>query len=201
MSSEAKTVPVATAPRQLTVVVATYTAAIFLSAALLFAVQPMFTKIVLPRFGGSPSVWAVAMVFFQGILLFGYAYADALTRFAGRRLALPIHLGVMMGGAMFLPLSIADGWGMPTPGREEMFLLGLFAVIDRLSVLCAVGQRAAAAGVVRAQRPSGCAEPLLSLCGEQCRQPAGAVRLSGDRRAAVDAELPGRASGAAATTC
>ncbi len=127
MSSEAKTVPVATAPRPLTVVVATYTAAIFLSAALLFAVQPMFTKIVLPRFGGSPSVWAVAMVFFQGILLFGYAYADALTRFAGRRLALPIHLGVMMGGAMFLPLSIADGWGMPTPGREEMFLLGLFA--------------------------------------------------------------------------
>jgi hypothetical protein len=127
VSSEAKTVPVTTAPRQLTVVVATYTAAIFLSAALLFAVQPMFTKIVLPRFGGSPSVWAVAMVFFQGILLFGYAYADALTRFAGRRLALPIHLGVMMGGAMFLPLSIADGWGMPTPGREEMFLLGLFA--------------------------------------------------------------------------
>ena len=56
-----------------------YTAAIFLSAALLFAVQPMFTKMVLPRFGGSPSVWSVAMVFFQGILLLGYAYADILT--------------------------------------------------------------------------------------------------------------------------
>jgi hypothetical protein len=128
VSTETKVAHAAVAPRQLTLVVATFTAAIFLSAALLFAVQPMFTKIVLPRFGGSPSVWAVAMVFFQGILLFGYAYADALTRFAGRRLALPIHLGVMMGGAMFLPLSIADGWGMPTPGREEMFLLGLFAV-------------------------------------------------------------------------
>jgi hypothetical protein len=128
VSSEAKTAPDAAASRQLTLVVATYTAAIFLSAALLFAVQPMFTKIVLPRFGGSPSVWAVAMVFFQGILLFGYAYADGLTRHAGRRLALPIHLGVMMGGAMFLPLAIADGWGMPTPGREETFLLGLFAV-------------------------------------------------------------------------
>jgi hypothetical protein len=128
VSTETKVAPAAVAPRQLTLVVATFTGAIFLSAALLFAVQPMFTKIVLPRFGGSPSVWAVAMVFFQGILLFGYAYADALTRFAGRRLALPIHLGVMMGGAMFLPLSIAEGWGMPTPGREEMFLLGLFAV-------------------------------------------------------------------------
>ena len=128
VSSETKLAPEATAPRSLTAVVTVYTAAIFLSAALLFAVQPMFTKIVLPRFGGSPSVWAVAMVFFQGILLFGYAYADALTRFAGRRLALPIHLGVMMGGAMFLPLSIAEGWGMPTVGREELFLLGLFMV-------------------------------------------------------------------------
>ena len=129
MSSEIKTAPeTAAATRPLTAVVTVYTAAIFLSAALLFAVQPMFTKIVLPRFGGSPSVWAVAMVFFQGVLLLGYAYADALTRFAGRRLALPIHLGVMMIGAMFLPLAIAEGWGMPTPGREEMFLLGLFSV-------------------------------------------------------------------------
>jgi len=127
VSSQTKTVTDTTVPRSLAAVVAIYTAAIFLSAALLFAVQPMFTKIVLPRFGGSPSVWAVAMVFFQGILLFGYAYADALTRFAGRRLALPIHLGVMLGGAMFLPLAIADGWGMPTPGREELFLLGLFS--------------------------------------------------------------------------
>ena len=201
MSSETKTVPVTTAPRQLTVVVATYTAAIFLSAALLFAVQPMFTKIVLPRFGGSPSVWAVAMVFFQGILLFGYAYADALTRFAGRRLALPIHLGVMMGGAMFLPLSIADGWGMPTPGREEMFLLGLFAVsIGFPFFALSANGPLLQAWFARSGHP-GCAESLLSLCGQQCRQPAGAVRLSGDRRAAVDAELSGRASGATATIC
>jgi hypothetical protein len=128
VSSETKTAVDAAVPKSLAAIVTIYTAAIFLSAALLFAVQPMFTKIVLPRFGGSPSVWAVAMVFFQGVLLFGYAYADALTRYAPRRLALPIHLAVMLGGALFLPLSIAQGWGMPTPGREEMFLLGLFTV-------------------------------------------------------------------------
>ena len=58
-----------------------YAAAIFLSAALLFAVQPMFTKMVLPRLGGTPSVWSVAMVFFQAVLLAGYAYAHALTRY------------------------------------------------------------------------------------------------------------------------
>ena len=55
-----------------------YTAAVFLSALLLFGVQPMFTRMVLPRFGGSPSVWSVAMVFFQSMLLAGYAYAHAL---------------------------------------------------------------------------------------------------------------------------
>ena len=57
-----------------------YTAAIFLSALLLFSVQPLFTKMVLPRLGGSPAVWSVAMVFFQSLLLAGYAYAHYLMR-------------------------------------------------------------------------------------------------------------------------
>ena len=60
---------------------ALFTLAIFLSAALIFAVQPMFTKLVLPRLGGSPSVWSVAMVFFQAALLAGYAYAHLITRY------------------------------------------------------------------------------------------------------------------------
>src|ERR1700733_4924457 len=106
--------------------IAIYTAAVFLSAALLFAVQPMFTKMVLPRFGGSPSVWSVAMVFFQGILLLGYGYADILTRFVRGPLALLIHLAVMLGGALFLPVAIAKGWGLPSADREQLFLLGLF---------------------------------------------------------------------------
>ena len=59
---------------------ATFIAGIFVSAALLFAVQPMFTKMVLPRLGGAASVWSVAMVFFQTTLLAGYAYAHLLTR-------------------------------------------------------------------------------------------------------------------------
>ena len=57
-----------------------YAAAIFLSAALLFAVQPMFAKMVIPKLGGTPSVWSVAMVFFQAALLIGYAYAHLLSR-------------------------------------------------------------------------------------------------------------------------
>jgi len=111
-----------------TLVILVYTAAIFLSATLLFAVQPLFTKMVLPRFGGSPSVWSVAMVFFQGVLLVGYAYADVLTRLVRGRWALAIHLCVMLGGAAFVPLAIANGWALPPADREELFLLGMFAV-------------------------------------------------------------------------
>src|ERR1700741_4055940 len=74
----------------------TLTGAIFLSAALLFAVQPMFTKMVLPRLGGAPSVWSVAMVFFQAALLAGYGYAHALTRFAPGRKSMLIHLALMI---------------------------------------------------------------------------------------------------------
>ena len=59
---------------------ALYPAALFLSALLLFAIQPMFTKMVLPRIGGAAAVWSVAMVFFQAALLLGYAYAHLLSR-------------------------------------------------------------------------------------------------------------------------
>src|SRR5262245_40318507 len=92
---------------------AAFTAAIFVSAALLFAVQPMFTKMVLPRLGGTPSVWSVAIVFFQGALLAGYAYAHWLTRYAGSRASVLVHLAVMVAACFALPLSIAAGWGRP----------------------------------------------------------------------------------------
>jgi hypothetical protein len=102
-------------------------AAIFLSAALLFAVQPMFTKMVLPRLGGSPSVWSVAMVFFQALLLAGYAYAHALTRFLASRTAVLVQVVVMACAALFLPLSIRAGWGRPPETGAAFWLIGLFA--------------------------------------------------------------------------
>jgi hypothetical protein len=109
-----------------TLLLATFAATIVLSAALLFMVQPMFTKMVLPRFGGAPSVWSVAIVFFQGALLAGYAYAHWLTRYAGGRAAVVIHLGVMIAAALALPPSIAAGWGRPPPAEETLWLIGLF---------------------------------------------------------------------------
>src|SRR5258708_24191982 len=79
--SASQTTQGATSGRAL--LLATFTAAITLSAALLFMVQPMVTKMVLPRFGGAPSVWSLAIVFFQTVLLAGYSYAHVLTRIPG----------------------------------------------------------------------------------------------------------------------
>ena len=106
-----------------------FAGAIFLSAALLFAVQPMFTKMVLPRLGGTPSVWSVAMVFFQAVLLAGYAYAHALTKYFPGKRSITIHLVVMAVAVLFLPLSIATWWGRPpADATAALWLLGLFAV-------------------------------------------------------------------------
>jgi hypothetical protein len=106
-----------------------YTAAVFLSALLLFGVQPMFARMVLPQLGGSPSVWSVAMVFFQSMLLAGYAYAHVLTSLRNRYAAVAIHLALLLVATLTLPLAIAQGWDHP-PGTAAapIWLLGLFAV-------------------------------------------------------------------------
>ncbi|MEA2838451.1 MAG: hypothetical protein QOD89_3001 [Bradyrhizobium sp.] len=105
-----------------------YTAAIFTSALLLFSVQPLFTKMVLPRLGGSPAVWSVAMVFFQSLLLGGYAYAHYLMRVGNRVVPVAVHLGLLVIALLTLPLSIATGWGEPPTSGYAFWLLGLFAV-------------------------------------------------------------------------
>ena len=79
-----------------------YAATLFLSALLLFVVQPMFTKMVLPRLGGAPTVWSVAMVFFQAALLAGYAYAHLVVRRLPLGLGALIHLGVLAAAAATL---------------------------------------------------------------------------------------------------
>ncbi|OYU87004.1 MAG: hypothetical protein CFE29_26860 [Bradyrhizobiaceae bacterium PARB1] len=105
-----------------------YTAAIFVSALLLFSVQPLFTKMVLPRLGGSPAVWSVAMVFFQSLLLGGYAYAHFLMQLRNRAIPVAVHLVMLIAALLTLPLAIANGWGEPPDSGYAFWLLGLFAV-------------------------------------------------------------------------
>jgi hypothetical protein len=122
--SSSESIPVARSER---LVLGLFTAAVFLSALLLFGVQPMFSRMVLPQLGGSPSVWSVAMVFFQSMLLAGYAYAHFLMGTQNRRLAVAVHLALLAGALLMLPLSIAD-WGAPPASGTAFWLLGLFTV-------------------------------------------------------------------------
>jgi hypothetical protein len=99
-----------------------------LSALLLFSVQPMFTKMVLPLLGGSPGVWSVAMVFFQAMLLAGYAYAHAATRLLDPRVAVGVHLVVFALALFALPLGLAAGFSRPPADGEALWLIGLFGM-------------------------------------------------------------------------
>ena len=105
---------------------AIFTSAIFTSAFLLFAIQPMFTKMILPQLGGSPGVWSVAMVFFQALLLMGYLYAHLSTRYLSPRTAIYVHIGLLLVTFFALPISIASGLGKPPAEGQAFWLIGVF---------------------------------------------------------------------------
>jgi hypothetical protein len=104
-----------------------FTATTFLSALLLFSVQPMFAKMVLPILGGAPSVWAVAMVFFQATLLAGYCYAHVLIRSVPPKAGGIIHLGLSAAAILALPIGVPEALGEPPAEDPALWQLGLFA--------------------------------------------------------------------------
>ncbi len=91
------------------IAISPYAATIFLSAFLLFLVQPIIAKQILPWFGGASAVWTTCLVFFQSALLAGYAYADASARLGRRRQAL-LHLALLVVSLATLPILAADSW-------------------------------------------------------------------------------------------
>jgi len=100
-------------------VLAVYTAAIFTSAFLLFLVQPMFSRMVLPLLGGTPAVWNTCMLFFQAALLGGYLYAHVGARRLGVRRQAAVHVALLAVAAALLPISVAGaaprGGAAPIP--------------------------------------------------------------------------------------
>ena len=101
--------------------------AIFLSAFLLFEVQPLAAKMILPWFGGSASVWTVCLLFFQTALLLGYAYAHAVTKLAPRAQAI-VHVTLVVASLAALPIIPNGRWkpaGAGDPSGKILFLLAL----------------------------------------------------------------------------
>ena len=127
MSLSASPVVAKPVSRAATLAVPVFVGTIFFSAFLLFGIQPMFTKMVLPRLGGSPAVWSVAMVFFQAMLLAGYGYAHLLVSRLGVRQAALVHLGLMvLVIAIALPIGIAAGYERPPETGESLWVMMLF---------------------------------------------------------------------------
>ena len=96
-----------------------------LSAFLLFQVQPVISKFILPWFGGSPGVWTTAMLFFQIVLFLGYTYAHALSRLPGRQQVI-IHITLLALALVLLPITPTDAWKPAADGAEPSWrILGL----------------------------------------------------------------------------
>src|SRR5690242_11127904 len=106
-----------------------HAATIFLSAFLLFLVQPIIAKQILPWFGGAASVWATCLVFFQTMLLFGYAYADWSTRSLRPRTQAALHMALLAASLALLPIMPDARW---KPGAHE-------AAGPALSILALLG--------------------------------------------------------------
>lgn len=109
-------------------IVALFTATTFLSAFLLFLIQPMFAKMALPLLGGSPSVWAVALLFFQAALLVGYAYTHLLVRHVPVASTGFVHATLCVAAFVALPIAIPKGWSDPPSVDPYFWQLGLFTV-------------------------------------------------------------------------
>ncbi len=87
-----------------------YAVTIFLSAFLLFQVQPLIAKMILPWFGGSAAVWSASMLFFQLLLLAGYAYAHVSIRFLKPRMQMLVHVALLLGSCALLPILPNPVW-------------------------------------------------------------------------------------------
>ncbi|WP_040351526.1 fused MFS/spermidine synthase [Blastopirellula marina] len=91
-----------------------FAAAVFASALLLFQIQPIVSKAILPWFGGSPAVWTTAMLFFQVVLFLGYLYAHLITRYLPLRWQGAVHLSLVIAAAALAPV-LADVSWKPSP--------------------------------------------------------------------------------------
>jgi SAM-dependent methyltransferase len=93
---------------------------IFVSAFLLFALEPLIAKRILPWFGGSAAVWSTCLVFFQTALLLGYLYASLVTRYLSRQMQAVVHIGLLAVSLALLPIGPTERW-KPSPAADPLW--------------------------------------------------------------------------------
>jgi hypothetical protein len=109
-------------------VVVLFSMTLFVNAALLFSVQPMFSKMVLPMLGGTPAVWNTCMLFFQAALLGGYLYAHVTSRWLDVRNQSILQIALFALTFLTLPVAVASGWRPTGSEMPVWWLAGLLVV-------------------------------------------------------------------------
>lgn len=101
---------------------------LFTSAALMFVLQPMFGKILLPLLGGSPAVWNTCMVFYQTVLFLGYLYAHYLSTRLSHHRQILVHLGIILVSFFALPVGLPADVAPPTESNPTLWLIGVLSL-------------------------------------------------------------------------
>src|SRR5437867_3150808 len=112
-----------------------YALTIFVSAFLLFLVQPVMAKQILPWFGGSAAVWTTCHVFCQTTLLLGYAYADLIVRRLSPRSQVTVHIALLLASCVMLPIVPGVQWKPLGSENPSLLILGLLAMTIGLPYL------------------------------------------------------------------
>jgi len=116
-------------------VLAVFTICLFASAFLLFLVEPMVAKMVLPLVGGTSAVWATSVLFFQSVLLIGYGYSHWLAMRLTWRWQASLHGLLLLAPLLVLPIHLIPGWNPPTTGSPALWLVLLLSVTVGLPFL------------------------------------------------------------------
>jgi hypothetical protein len=113
-------------------VVAVFTVSIFIGAFLLFLIEPMVGKMVLPTVGGTPAVWTTSVLFFQTVLLAAYGYSHWLAMRLTWRVQAAVHGVVLLLPLLVLPIHLIQGWNPPSDGSPVLYLVLLLSVMTGL---------------------------------------------------------------------
>jgi hypothetical protein len=100
-----------------------FASTLFLSATLMFILQPMFGKILLPLLGGTPAVWNTCMVFYQTLLFLGYLYAHRLSTHSNHQRQIQIHTALLIFSFIALPVGLSDNINPPTDSNPTLWLI------------------------------------------------------------------------------
>lgn len=105
-----------------------YSLTLFVNAALMFIIEPLVAKMILPFLGGSPAVWNASLAFYQGALLIGYAYAHYLGAWIGVKRQAFLHLGLVFAAILLLPVTLPMRWFSAPAEHPTQLVLGALTV-------------------------------------------------------------------------